>query len=617
MIYGKQQRRSTRKANVRLRLAMVAALAGLAAVGCASSSPSGSGHAVKGGTVTYGFISGSQPNWIFPYDTPAYSSVSDLDDLQQLLYRPLYWFGGPNDQPTADYSMSAAQQPVYSDGGRTVVINMKGWKWSDGETVDAHDVIFWLHMMEAQPESYYGFVPGDMPQDITSMAATGPEQVTLHLNGAYSSLWYTYNELSQITPMPAAWDVTAASAKPGSGGCVTDTAADHWAKCTAVYNFLTKQAQSASTYPTSPIWSIVDGPWRLKSFNVDGNDLFVPNPKYSGSPKPTIAKLQYLPYSSPTTMFTALSTGQLDIGTVPPDDLPPKPASGTPAIKSLSNYALDLSYTFSFYFYRVNFNNPAFGAVFRQLYVRQALEYLSDQTGMVKAAYQGYAYPTTGPAPTEPANQWIPPVEHGAGPYPFSIPKAVSLLTSHGWSKVNGVMTCTDPAKCGAGIAKGTQLKFTLDYATSVAGFPQEAAIYKSDASKAGVIVNAIGQSFNTIIGSAVPCKPGPSCSWQASMVGGWVYGPDYEPTGEEVFATGAGANKGNYSNPTMNHLIAETNHSNSLSIYHTFATYAAEQLPYIWMPNSPYVYAVSKHVHGVVFNPLQTLMPEYWHMTS
>ena len=615
MIY-RQQRRYTRWANVRLRLGVVAALAGLAAVGCSSSPPHNHAASAKGGTVTYGFVNGTQPNWIFPYDSPAYSSVSNLGDFQQLMYRPLYWFGGPDTQPTADYSLSVAKQPVYSDGGRAVVINMKGWKWSDGETVDAQDVIFWLHMMEAEPDNYYGFVPGDIPQDITSMAATGPEQVTLHLNGAYSSLWYTYNELSQITPMPAAWDVTALHAKPGSGGCLTDSAADHWAKCKAVYSFLNKQAQATPTYTTSPIWTIVDGAWRLKSFNTDGNDVFVPNPKYSGSPKPQISAVQFLPYSSPSTEFTALRTGQLDIGTVPPTDLPPKPASGPPVMSGLPDYTLDTSYTFSFYFYRVNFNNPAFGKVFSQLYVRQALEYLADQTGMASAVYQGYGYPTTGPAPTEPANQWVPPVEHGAGPYPFSIPKAVSLLTSHGWSKINGVMTCTDPAKCGTGIGKGTQLKFTLDYATSVAGFPQEAAAYKSDASKAGVIINAVGESFNAIIGSAVPCQRGPSCSWQASMVGGWVYGPDYEPTGEEIFATGAGANKGSYSNPVMNHLIAETNHSNSLSVYHTFATYAARQLPYIWMPNAAIVMAVSKHVHGVVFNPLENLLPEYWQVS-
>jgi peptide/nickel transport system substrate-binding protein len=618
-------RPSRRRARPLFAVAAAAvAVAGLVA-GCTSSgappgaaaAKSSAAPAVKGGTVSYGFVSGDQPNWIFPYDTPAYSSDFNLDDFQELMYRPLYWFGGQNDQPTVDYGLSVANPPVYTDGGRVVTINLKGWKWSNGETVDAQDVIFWLNMMKAEPTNYYGFVPGDIPQDITSMAATGPDQVTLHLNAAYSSLWYTYNELSQITPMPAAWDVTTVGAKPGSGGCATDTAADGWAKCKAVYNFLTAQSQLSGTYATSPIWSIVDGPWRLKTYTTEGNDTLVPNPDYSGSPKPSIAEVQFLTYTSPSAEFTALQTGQLDIGQIPPNNLPPKPASGLPTVTSLANYNVALSYTFSFYFYRVNYNNPTFGPVFKQLYARQALEYLSDQTGVSQSIYRGYGYPNTGPAPTEPNNQWVPPVQEGAGPYPFSVAKAVNLLTSHGWTKVNGVMTCTDPAKCGAGIAKGTPFKFTLDYATSVPEFPEEAAVYKSDASEAGVDINAVGETFNTIIGSAVPCSPGPSCSWQASMVGGWTYGPDYEPTGEETFGTGAGANKGSYSNAEMNKLIAATNTSGSLSLYHEFATYAAEQLPYIYMPNQAVAYAVSKNVHNVVFNPLTTLMPEYWTLSG
>jgi len=160
-------------------------------------------------------------------------------------------------------------------------------------------------------------------------------------------------------------------------------------------------------------------------------------------------------------------------------------------------------------------------------------------------------------------------------------------------------------------------LKFTLDYASDVSGLPQEVDVYKSDASKAGVIINLDGVTFNTVIGIATPCSKGPSCTWDASTVGGWVYGPDYEPTGEEIFGTGAGANKGSYSNAEMNKLIAETNTSSSLAIYHTFATYAAEQLPSIYLPDYPLVFAVSKDLHGVVFNPLQTLMPEYWYLTK
>jgi len=50
---------------------------------------------------------------------------------------------------------------------------------------------------------------------------------------------------------------------------------------------------------------------------------------------------------------------------------------------------------------------------------------------------------------------------------------------------------------------------------------------------------------------------------------------------GKSAMAAGV-ANKGSYSKTEMNKLIAETNTSSSLAIYHTFATYAAEQLPSI-----------------------------------
>ena len=49
---------------------------------------------------------------------------------------------------------------------------MKGWKWSNGETVDASDVVFWLNMMKAEPANYYGYVPGLLPDNLASYSAT-------------------------------------------------------------------------------------------------------------------------------------------------------------------------------------------------------------------------------------------------------------------------------------------------------------------------------------------------------------------------------------------------------------------------------------------------------------
>jgi peptide/nickel transport system substrate-binding protein len=607
----------------KLRLAAVAGAVAIAltAAACSSSSTpstSSSMTPVKGGTVTFADLPTDIPNWIFPMETLTYFSVANGFGFQDLMYRPLYWFGGEGTDPVVDYGLSPADAPKYTDGGRTVVINLKGWKWSNGETVDADDVMFWLKMLSAEFTSWAGSAPDGIPTNITSMAVTGPLQVTLHLNRAYSSLWYTYNELSQITPMPNAWDITSLGAKPGSGGCLTDSAADKWAKCVAVYNFLTAQAKDTSTYATSPIWTVIDGPWKLQSFNTDGNVSFVPNPKYSGSPKPTISVFKEVPFTTDTAEYTAVKTGTIDIGYIPSQDLPVKsPTAVLPTTDPLgSGWTMEPNYDWGFAYYLLNWNNPAAGPLFKQLYIRQALEYVNDQLGISKAEWRGYAYPNTGPAPDEPSNPWLSSMQTengGAGPYPFSISKATSVLTSHGWKLVSGVMTCQDPAKCGAGIKSGEKLAFTLDYSTGEAAMTNSIAIYKSDASEAGIDITVVGQTFDTVAGEAIPSNP----SWQAAEYGLWIYSPDFEPTGEELFATGAGSNGGAYSNAKMNSLIAATQTSSSIATYHAFDNYAAEQLPYIYVELPYGIQVVKSTLHGVDFNPLQTLLPEYYYYTK
>jgi peptide/nickel transport system substrate-binding protein len=607
-------------------VAGVAALAATAllAAGCGasgSSSPSSSGGTKEtGGTATVAWPPGAQANWIWPYAPITNYSVYNSQNFQWMMYRPLYMFGDNGSSVSVNYTLSPADAPVYS--GTSVTINLKGWKWSNGETVDAKDVIFWLNMEEAEKANYAGYAPGTLPDNLTSYSATGPEQVTLHLNQTYSSYWYTYNQLAEITPMPMAWDVSSLGATAGSGGCTTDTAADGWAKCQAVWTFLTAQAKDTSTYASSPIWGVVDGPWKLQSFTAAGNDTLVPNASFSGSPKPTLSAVNWVPYTDDSTEYTALKTGKIDVGYVPWQDLPVKPANANlPATSPLgSAYTLAAYFPFGIYYYQENFNGPL-GAVFKQLYVRQALQYVDDQVGMDKAIYRGYSFPTSGPVPNTPPNQYTPTAQSEndyQGVYPFNIAKAKSLLTSHGWTEQGGIMTCTDASKCGAGIAAGTKFQFTLDYASGQVTFQEEAATYKSDASQAGIGVNIVSQSFNTVIGESTPCSPGPSCSWDALMYGGWLFnGPGFEPTGEPLFETGAGSNSGSYSDAAMDKLINESHTNSALSVMQQYATYGAQQLPYVFMPNPYTVQAVASNLHNVTFNSLGTFLPEYWYFTK
>ncbi len=117
------------------------------------------------------------------------------------MYRPLYWFGNGTN-PTLNTSLSLASAPVYN--GTTVTITMKGWKWSNGETITAQDVLFWIDMQQAVgTQDWFDYVPGLFPGNISDVKAVSSTELTMKMNKPYNTTWFTYNELSQITPMPA------------------------------------------------------------------------------------------------------------------------------------------------------------------------------------------------------------------------------------------------------------------------------------------------------------------------------------------------------------------------------------------------------------------------------
>ena len=600
----------------------------LAVAACSGSEPAGGigapaqGAPAAGGTATVALPAGVTPNYIFPFLPNADANAYNQQGFEELLFRPLYYVGGNDDSVAINYPLSTADAPVYAGGGKTVTITMKGWKWSDGETVDAADLIFWLNMMKAERANFYGYLPGLIPDNLASYGATGPETVVLHLKSAVSSLWFTDNQLAELTPMPLAWDITKAGGAPGSGGCSTDSATDQWAKCIAVYDYLSGLAKDENAYATSPTWAVVDGPWKLSEFSAGGDVKFVPNPHYSGAPRPQLDAVELVPFADDATEFAGLKTRSIDVGYIPPADLAHVSGSEVlPATDPLGTaYTLAPDYEYGIDYYLMNFHNPTYGPVFSQLYVRQALQEVMDQEGMIKAVDNGYGYPTSGAVPQEPESEWIPAVQSengGQGPYPYSIAAATALLTTHGWAKVGGVMTCESPAKCGSGITKGTRLSFTIDYPTGITAFQGEVADYQTDADQAGIRISLVPRAFDTIVDESAPCAAGPTCSWDMLYLGGWSFdGPGYEPTGQSLFATGAETNSGSYSNPTEDGLIADTRSSGSLAVFKQYATYTDEQLPVIWMPEAYAVQAVTSKLANVAFNALGDFTPEYWHFT-
>jgi peptide/nickel transport system substrate-binding protein len=238
----------------------------------ASAAPSGAvtHPSVSASTLTVALPPGTISTSVLPFNTQAQCYAINID-YWNLMYRPGYWFGLGN-SVTVQYALSPLNAPSFTDSGSntTVMITSKGWKWTNGlgrtETLDAQDINFWLNMDKAQKaqgvNASCGYAPGfGIPDQIVSVRdprGLGGNTVKLTLTGHASTDWLLYNELSQIDPMPVAWDITANSGAPGSGGCsreafasVTSTGSD---ACSRVFDHLQRLRLN------NALWDWADGP---------------------------------------------------------------------------------------------------------------------------------------------------------------------------------------------------------------------------------------------------------------------------------------------------------------------------------------------------------------------
>jgi peptide/nickel transport system substrate-binding protein len=598
-----------------LAAGVAAAACAVVAAGCSSSSPTASGTTpVSGGTAVFAEPPSTPPTYIFPYISSSFISDVNLFDFQYLMYRPLYWFG-VGAQPVFNSSLSLANAPTFN--GTKVTITLKNYKWSNGTPVTAQDVMFWLNMELAEPANYGAYT--NFPTDVKDITVVSPTELTMTMDKAYSPSWFLYNQLSQITPMPVAWDRTAS----GPSNCAT-TVSD----CAAVYNYLNTEAKDVTGYVGSPLWSIVDGPWKLSAFNADGHVTFVPNKSYSGPVKPKLAAFSEVPFTTDSAEYDVLrspsSSTKIDVGYLPEQDAPAKPADAAVGANPVSGYNLSAWQIWGINYFVVNYQSTTGnGPIIKQLYFRQALEDEMNQQAVIDGPLRGYGNLTVGPVGNVPATQWLSPQGKSGNPFPYDPTKAKSLLTSHGWKVVpQGVSTCVNPSLCGPGIKKGQGLSFTLPYATGISWIQSEMTQLQSNAATIGIKLNLEPKPFAQVTaqagGNCVAAKL--PCNWDmANWGGGWSFSPDYAPTGEQLFLSGVVANSGGYSDPADDSLINKTLTSSNLQYMYNWQNYLSAQLPVIWQPDGDYqLTEVADNLRGVT--PQSTTLsinPEDWYFTK
>jgi peptide/nickel transport system substrate-binding protein len=589
----------------------VAALAALAACG-GTTSKVGAGNAVKGtpehgGTVTVAQPSGASPDDIFPLppatNSNGYNVNLTLGEWPYLVYT------GAGAKSVVSPQESLYSSLTWSDNDSVITIVLKPWKWSDGTPITARDFTFVYNLLKANYNDWEEYDPGQFPANVTKVETPNTSTVVIHLNRSINPEFYVDDVLVWVPLLPQhAWDKTSLT---GTAGNYDETTAG----AKAVWNFLQKQGSDIATFATNPLWQVVDGPWKLSQFQSDGYYSWVPNPAYSGPDKPALSKVIFTPFTTDAAEMDTLRAGtSLTVALVPLNDV------GQISALKAEGYAVASVPTAGVAEIVPNLVN---GPLLRQLYVRQALEYLINRPQIASDAFHGYADPGNGPVPVTYGQQWDSPLEKAGGPYAYSPAKAAALLKAHGWKVVpNGTDTCQQPgtgaSQCGAGVAAGDKLQFQLLYASGSAYFDQQNAAIQTSEALAGIHIVLKAEPFNTLVATTATCNAashsGSTCNWQLQQFGYQPYLLD--PNGAGIFNTDGVSNYGGYSSPQMDQLINQTEYGSSSSAFYAYEDYTAEQLPWLWLPDPSFVVAYKNNLAGFIpSSPFDFMLnPELWY---
>jgi peptide/nickel transport system substrate-binding protein len=539
----------------------VVAVSMMALAGCGSSSTAANSTSHPN-ALTIAMGAQSQPNWWAPV-VPATScgTLSGGMGGSMWQYMPLLWISS---QDTIDYSQSIAQSITHNAAGTVYTIQLKHtWQWSNGTPITAQDVVYDFELDAAasasnSPFPYCFAGEGGMPTMWKSVQATGPYTVQITTSKPVNANWFELNGIAQLVPVPKQqWD--------------------RYSNMTQELNWI----KSIANEPTNPIYQVTDAAYLIKKAVSDQYYEFVANPKFSGSPKPHIKTVVYDYETSTASIFAALKKGTVQMA--------PYSDSLWGSRNQLKNYTIYSEPLFGFFYLPINFASDAPDvSELSQLYFRQALQYGIDQNGIVSAIYHGLAHPTYGPAPTIDDAYY----DKAMGNlYPYDPAKGRKLLEEHGWKMGPG----------GYFEKNGHVAGFTLLYSTGSTTFNDEAQLLKADWAKEGIDVTleAIGgNAFGGIVGN-----PAESSKWSVAGGFGWIYVPDYYPTGDGLFNGPGGFNVGAYNDPHENQLVAETlapsSPAETQKIFDEYQYYTFQQLPVLYVPTPTGLTAVSNQLGG------------------
>ena len=535
-------RRSTRIRGPLGRILAAVLLGTLALAGCG---PRGNvvtevgatgGTPVRGGTATMALPPASTPNWIFPIGAPGFLATYN-SALQSLLFLRLFTPGEKGGALTMESPHNLAEAPRYSDGNKTVTITLKkGYAWSDGKPVTARDVKFWFTLIKHNKEDWAGYSPKLMPDDVKAFEIVDARTFRLRLDRAYNPAWFTANELENFVALPEhAWNPRPRGPedRPSRGSCTTPVSSRNSAR--------------------TPCGRPSTGPGRSRNGAPRGRCRWSPTRNTGGRTHPIWTGWCSSPSPPPT-----------------PNSMCCAPAASTTATSRRPSWPRQSK--FREMGYRID---PWEGWAVTYIVLQ-----LPPPHGRTAAA-PGLSAPGP-PAPHRPEGDLRgglarqrhahprPGPRRPDGPQPLSRTtrrRRRALLTAHGWTDRGGTLRCTRPGQaageCGAGIKHGQELRLILLSQSGSTETSNTMQAVKSALRARQASPSTSGSSRSTPCwappsparGPNRPAHSGSSASSAPRAAGT----SRADPSGEQIFATDAPSNMGNWSSPKTDRLIRDT----------------------------------------------------------
>ena len=474
-----------------------------------------------------------------------------------LLYRPLLWI---DENVALDFERSIAERIDVSEDNRIFTVHLKpDFRWSNGRPVEAADVLYGYELIEKLGKAYSAYGMGGIPTLIERIEALDPHTLQVTVSRPVNPIWFQMNGLTQLYPLPSR----------------------EWKG----HDLETLRRNQLNPDFLQPI----NGPFRLSEYKMGRYARFERNPDYSGH-RAHLDTFIFRFFASGTgnTQFSALKTGTLDMGNL--SFLLWGARHMLDHLKSL-----DTQGGFGYYALSLNYANPG-NAFAKDVRLRRALQLAIDQQSIIDVLAKGRGHVAYQPVPYQPPTYLSASSRrHGEEIRLYDPEAARRLLSEAGWQ----------PGADGMRVKAGERLTFEV----LVSPGSLIAQLIQSQLRRVGIDMTLRQLPFNQVMARIY----GQPQSWQAYL-GGWIYNPDFFPSGDSLFDTGGGNNQMQFSDAKMDRLIEATTREEGLQALYRYQDYHTEIQPVIFIPNTGGLVKHHPKLRGVrrYLNPTGSISPEY-----